>query len=1315
MSIYQDDDGFMWFGTYDGLNRYDGYEFKIFRNIIGDTTSLSNNTVFAIEGDHHHRLWIGGQKGVSILNVASATFKPVYYKPVARDIILPVTTNIHRIRLISNGQILIGSQDAGLIAFDGESNTGKQVVLEEGAVQRYDVTDIEQGADSSFVWIFIQNKGLFRFETATQQLVPVNNAIRQSASLHYMEGKGLWLGNSNGLFLYDTDKNEFSGNYLPVASPVINISADRDKNIWIATDGGGIFVLGAGETVARHATERFGTTLVKSNSVWRIQEDREGRKWIGTLRGGISVIEPREKSFRHITYSGNDEMLAENFILSFCEDKNRNIWIGTDGAGLRFWDRSANTYKEYKHNRNDPSSLSSNFVTNILNDSYDQVWVSTWFRGINRFNPSTGGFEHFNCINTATGTVERNTWLLHEDAEKELWASATNTGSLYRFNRKLQQFELFDATITDLQALAETGNGEFWGGDYTSLVKIDRQHKNHTRYPIGYAVRCIFEDKDQQLWIGTQEGGLLLFDRNTGTYTRYTEADGLPGNTVLRILEDSTGSLWMSTYNGISKLSPDRRSFRNFSISDGLQSNQFSFNAGTALRSGEFLFGGINGFNIFKPEHIGNERDEIPVLLNGLTVGNTPVRGNNLYVQGLHNNHISQIKLPYDKAVVSIDFLALNYAGADKINYAYLLEGWDKDWNYVQKSRRANYSKLNEGTYRFKVKVTGTDGKWNTETQLLQITVLPPWYRTWWAYLSGFLIVAGSIFLYNRYTRRQERLRYEVKLVNLERKKDKELAEKQFSIFTNVSHEFRTHLALIISPLKKLVSTGDNSPDKELSTAFQNSRRLLSLVDQLLLFKKADAGEDLLKVSPVNLADLCREVYSCFETLSISKALDFRFENNTADPHIYGDYEKIEIILFNIVSNAFKFTDGGSIIIRLDENENDMLLSVEDSGCGIAATDIERIFEKFQQAESTDKKKGFGFGVGLYLVQNFVGRHGAGIRCVSEVGKGTVMEVRFLKGKSHFAGNVIWQDREKKANLLEELAVFENAPVATPVPGEKPREARSASELVSDKKSILIVDDNGEMRDYLSGLFSGEHLVYTAADGAEGLSAALAYLPDLIISDVNMDGMDGVELCLKIKQSPQLSHIPVILLTAVDAAEIKLKGVASGADDYITKPFDDDLLIAKVQSTLKNRLQLRKYFLDSVTLRHNTLKVPAEYQDFLEKCIRIVEENIDNEEFTIKSFATQMGMSHSALYNKVKAISGQSLNAFIRSIRLRRAAVFMLTGNVNISQAAFQVGIGDIRYFREQFVKLFGMTPSEYIKKYRHNFNTELNIIKIKA
>lgn len=1313
LNIYQDHKGFMWFGTYDGLNRYDGYGFKIFRNIIGDSTSLNNNTIYTIEGDKENNIWVGGLKGACVFDPASSKFSRLQYNQFNSTGRQYVQDNIHTIKATAAGYILIGSQQSGLLVFDNKRSPGIQIPIQNNA--RYDVTAIEPVAHRNTVWVFIQQIGLCQYDHSKKSLQLISNAIKQANCLETDDQGNLWLGNENGLYRFNILTNLFSESYIPYRTKIVHLHFDKKNGLWIGSDGNGLLQLLPGATTATSFASASGRSSINSNAVYAIYEDTDGRKWIGTLRGGINMIESKTSSFTQVTYNppGNDN-LVNNFILSFCEDEKNNVWIGTDGAGLRYWNRKKNTYTRY-NNSGGKNSISSNFITSIVKDYNNEIWVSTWLGAINRFNKTTGTFTRYDCYNPVTSEKENNVWLLHRDAQNRLWASATNEGSLYLFNRQSDRFELFDNTITNLQCLAEDRAGGFWGGNYSTLILIDRNNKKHQPYNIGYTLRCIHEDKKNNFWIGTQEGGLLLFDRNTGKYKRYTTTDGLPGNTILRMLEDSAGNLWLSTYNGICRFNPQTKTSRNFSNSDGLQSNQFSFNAGLALSSGEFLFGGIKGFNIFHPGSVQDATKQPAIFLAGCKIDNTPVEGNDPYVTAGTLDKIDQVTIPFDQAVLSLDFLALEYSGADKIKYAYFLQGWDKDWNYVNHIRTANYSRLQEGKYLFKVMIMNPNGAWSNETQLLQIIVLPPWYRTWWAYLLYGVCFAGVIYIYIKYTRTQERLKYEIKLAHLENEKEKELMEKKLTFFTNISHEFRTPLSLIINPIREAIHSDKNALRNDLKIAYRNARRLLSLVDQLLLFRKADNGSDTCNISAVDIIQLCDEVYKCFVHQAKTKNIDYRFATTTPSLTIYADYEKIEIALFNLLSNAFKFTpENGAITFSVQETNNTVILVIRDTGCGIEAVDSQRIFEKFQQANHGKRQS--GFGIGLFLVKQFIESHQGTVTCNSVINQGTTFTITLFKGITHLSSNYdyVTADVNEKNKLLQELAAGveqqpeEDDDVDLPLK----QEGKQAEEVVTKKRSILLIDDNKEITQYLQQIFENNYLVYAAGNGDDGFRLALQHIPDLIISDINMQGMDGIELCSALKQSEILGHIPVILLTGSTNTEMKLKGIEGGADDYITKPFDKFLLQAKVETILRNRNLLQRFFFDSITLKETSPKVPAEYQEFLRQCISVIEQNIDTDNFTIKKFSQAMGMSHPALYNKVKSISGQSLNAFIRSIRLRRAAVLMLTENMNIRQAALQVGINDVKYFREQFVKVFHMTPSEYIKKYRNSFNRDHNVVK---
>ena len=1307
-AIYQDNEGYMWFGTYDGLNRYDGYDFKVFRNRINDKKSLQFNTIYSIEGDTQNNIWVGGTNGICIYNKNFAIFHSVSYtftnnkQQVLKDI-------IHQTCAISNNLVLVASQNLGLIAFDNGSFTGKPVPLKIGnkSIKNYDAIAIENDKKNLHHWVYVRNVGICDYHKDSKSLKLIFPLSLEVKKMKLASDGNLWLGTDEGLFLFNLKTGSISENYFSNRCSITDILIDNKKEMWVTTDGCGIYkVIGTNKKAIPYNAIND-NQLAKSNSVWSLYKDKSGNKWFGSLRGGISMLSSTPKYFKSVSDKAKDP--AENFILSFCEDDKSNVWVGTDGAGLKYWDRKSDTYINYSN------KISSNFITGIVRDDNNDIWLSTWAGGVNRINKKNNTVSLFSCYNPFTKQIEKNIWFVYKDSKSNIWASATNEGSLYVFDRSSGNFKIFDKNLKNLQCLTETSDGILWGGNYTTLFSIDKKSRKINKTIIGNPIRCIHEDKDKNLWLGTQEGGLLLFDRKKNTFKRLSTDDGLPSNTILRLLEDKEGNLWMSTYNGICRFDKKRKTFRNFSVNDGLQSNQFSFNAGVKLSTGEFLFGGINGFTIFFPQAIKGSNQKNNLLLTNFYVNNQPIEDSKAEVVLPSNSgKIKEVKLAYDQTSLSLEFVAIDYDNADKINYAYFLEGWDEQWNYVGHTRKANYSRLPEGKYFFKVKTTNFKGGWNKEASLVAIEVLPPWYRTWWAYSLYLLGLLAILLAYMEYHKNKEKLKYKVKIAELESKKEKEIAEKQSSMFTYISHEFRTPLSLIINPLKKAVhkeSVQNGSSGSDLAIAHRNARRLLSLVDQLLLFRKAENDADSLRLSPINVNNLCNEVYQCFVNQAKDKNIQYNFHIPDHEIVIIGDYEKIEISLFNLMSNAFKYTPmQGKIDLKLKETANEVVLEISDSGDGIEKKDIEVIFEKFKQINSK-VSVGTGFGIGLYIVKYFVEKHKGIVSCSSEVGKGSTFKLTFLKGNSHFENAEITNNAPQRSQLFDELSgddLEENTITLNPSVGEHDFQTI----MLTDKRTVLIIDDNADIRAYLIRLFSESYMVYSAENGEEGLKLTKKYMPDLVISDITMEEMDGLELCRRIKESDSLSHIPVILLTASKNPETHLQGITDGADDYITKPFDDDILVARVESLLRNRSNLRTYFLDSITLKENTQKVPLEYQQILKKCIDIVEANIHKKDFTIKNFAMEMGMSHRTLYTKIKIISGQTLNAFIRSVRIRRAAMLMLTEDMNIAQASAEVGFEDSKYFRQQFVKLFGMMPSEYIKKYKNSFNSDLNIIK---
>lgn len=1311
--IYQDRHGLMWFGTYNGLNLFDGYSFKVFRNRLNDTTSLSNNWIVAIDEDTDNNIWIGTKRGACYYNFINACFTQVYFKAPGEDKLQKADYAINDLQSDSRGNIFIATAGQGLLIVEKGSRGARQVRrIDNETIPSYHVQSVKVDKNGR-VWMFIQGKGLCEFDYEKKQIRKVSLFVNLAGCIQPDLAGNIWVGSEDGLYQYQVkDKKVImhseSDGFL-ISKNVHGLMLDHEGVLWVSTDGGGITTYNVNTKEVTHLKAGKEKGSLTSNAVNTVFEDKEHRKWVGTLRGGVNILDSWKSRFKTISYNpAIKNSLLSNFILSFCEDENGNILVGTDGEGISYWNRSSNTFTNYYHELSKPASLSSNNVAAIVKDFKNEIWIATYGGGVSNFNKSTGTFRQYPCYNTVTGIADRNAWSLYQDSHNNLWTGTCNNGGLYRLNRTKNSFELFDSKLRDIICLAEDRKGQLWGGNFGSLIKIDLQSKKHIEYPLQTPVRALFEDKLGNFWVGTENAGLLLFDRKTGKYRTFSEDDGLPGNAILSIVEDDDNNLWISTFNGLCRMNPKTFKIKNFYESDGLQSNQFNYNAALKLRSGELLFGGIKGFNIFLPSELKRHTRSPKVLITGIRSNNIPYEKDEYFEEKSLVYDLKELELPYDKAVLSVDFAALEYSDPSKISYSYYLEGWDRGWINAGKSRTINYSKLTEGRYTLHIKSTNTDGIWLDNERVLSIRVLPPWWRSWWAYLIYLFGIAGALYLYAIYQKRKSSLEYQVQLANLQVDQEKVLNEKKLSFFTHVSHEFRTPLTLIINPIKEALNSSLNHVDsKELIVVYRNARRLLSLVDQLLLFRKSDA-EDL-KLVKFNLVSFCREVYLCFSQQAKSRNIDFKFESKDDDLSIYADKEKIEIALFNLISNAFKFTPaGGSISLEIVSLDQEVEVRVTDSGSGISPEAGEKLFDKFYQVFDKESSSKAGFGIGLYLVKRFLELHHGKIAYTSKPGKGTQFIITLLKGKVHFEGIPVLEEVPQTPVFMEEL-IDDTDYSSTPETSDEIENPEV--DLVTEKKSMLLVDDNKEIRNYIRHLFKFGYVIHEAESGEEGIELAKKHLPDIIISDVVMAELSGVELCMKIKEDPSLSHIPVILLTSSSSAEVKLKGIEGGADDYITKPFDKDILIARVANLLKSRTNLQRYFFSEITLKSDDSKVSGEYREFLEKCISVTEKYLDQPEFNIKTLADEIGLSHSALYKKVKSISGKTVNEFIRYIRLRNAAKLMVNTECNVNEAAYASGFSDIKYFREQFTKLFELKPSEYIKKYRKPFskNHKLN------
>lgn len=1311
-SIHKDKFGLMWFGTLDGLNRYDGYHFQVFRKKYGDTTSLPNDQISIVTSDSNGNIWVGTHAGIGVLDNATLTFTQIAYlnnqhKRINFD------NWVYDVKQNIDGKMLIGTFGLGLMTCEPNSAIAHQLplIIKHKKNYNYTVTAISP-PNKNGVWVTVDGVGLCYYNRKDNVLQGLNAMLPTGFSILQDHKNELWIGTGIGMYHYlprlgQLSKYAFKEPNLS-ATKFTGLIIDKSDFLWATTDGEGIVKVDLNnQSISTLKQSSF--SGLTSNAIYTLFEDELSRKWIGTLRGGVNIIDEKKNQFR--TYANiplNPNSLVNNFTFSFCEDNEKNVWIGTDGGGLSIWNRKLNFFKNYVNIPGKSNTIRNNYITSIVKDDEGEMWLSSFGTGVSRFSKKANSFVD---IPFDTESLHHSVWKLIKDQRDIIWATCLkgdgaifNRDRLFFYNKDKGKFvpAPFDVK-NDIVAITDDGPDKLWLGSFNGLLHADKKSGVDQFLDLQTTVRSLHLSSNGILWIGTYGKGLLAYSPNLRKYVTYNEEKGLCNNKVLNIEEDKKGSIWVSTNNGISKLIPATGKIENFYATDGLQSNQFYFNASTSLSSGEIIFGGIKGFNVFYPDSIRQYHDFPPLILTGLRIANTVTDARSEYAPDKQSIYtIDKLRLPYDKAIISLDYVALEYSLPEKIQYSYYLEGRDRSWNNVGNQRTVNYSHLNEGHYTLKLRSTNASGIWNKHERWIDIEVLPPWYRTWWAYFLYLATVGSSLYAYLFYLKKQTQFEYEVKLA-------KELNEKKISFFTNISHELRTPLTLIVNPIKELLhSNGTNLDLVDISAVYRNSRRLLSLVDQLLLFRSSENELSAFQPDFINLKEVVYEVFLCFTNQVKAKNIKYSFECLTEDPMIYGDREKIEIILFNLLSNAIKYTpDQGSVNLSIQSRENFFAITVADNGRGIPQETGEKLFEKFHrlQSQNDNTAQESGFGIGLFLAKKYTELHHGRLTYQSQVGAGTTFTLLLPAMDANQAASVFNKRASRRSGslLLNELVA--DAGEAAVLPAERVKVDAIMDDIVNKKPAILLIDDDFEMRNYIKILLKDDYITYEADNTEAGFKIVLECEPDIIVCDVVMRGMSGVEFCSKLKESPTFSHIPVILLTGSSSPEIKLKGIECGADDYITKPFESELLIARIKSMLKKRDTLKNYFFNEITLKNNSQKIPAEYSEFLSRCIAIVEKHMQDELFDIKKLTDEIGMSRSKLFRKIKSISGLSSSEFIRYIRLRKAAEMMIQTDMQIKEIAFRVGFQDIKYFREQFYKLFEMNPSEFIKKYRHTFS----------
>lgn len=1320
-SIYKDKYGFMWFGTLDGLNRFDGYNFTNYRKRVRDPYSLKDNIVYGITGTSDGKLYVGTSKGLSVLDYKSLKFFNVNFKSAnpADSSVLPFNFEVQCVKARKDNEVFVGSDGSGLLVLKQSSTVLLQIPLYDKAIPTTDYSVESLGFDKDgHVWLLCRGFGLCAYNPKLNRVDIVNATVKNGKSMTFNTNGDLWIGTDAGRLLIlrrGSDKIEafdIPGEKLGL-NRIMDVCFENQRVLWVSTDGNGLFSI---DIVAKAVLKTFvqSENSLLSNAINPIYIDSQSRKWIGTIRGGVNIIDPKKdifKTFKNEPFNTNS--LAHNTVFSFCEDGS-DIWIGTDGKGISVWNRKTNKFRTHLF-KVDKNHLGANQIPSIVKDDKGNIWIGSYGAGVSRFNKASQSFEDIPFQQKKRESIYA--FRLFIDREKNIWVSClrgsvvhTAKKGLYKYDTKSNQFKGVPFPVyKDVFSIAEDHSGNLWLGTANSILKLNKKSGLVIQYHLGSSVRAIKVDKVGNVWIGAYGSGLWRFTPWNNKFLLYTEENGLPNDGIVNIEEDNQGYIWLATNKGLSRFNPKQVRFENFYAADGLQSNQFYYNASAKLSTGELLFGGIKGFNMFSPSTIKADKDFPPLIITGVNVLNAPITTESNYIEKATDVYdIKHVSLPFEKSMFSLDFAALEYTFPEKIQYAYILRGKDRAWNYTKNGIRSiSYTGLTEGNYTLEIKSTNASGVWNPQIRTLTITILPPWYRSWWMYCLYIALAGGGIYAYIQYQRQKDFLKYKVKLTSLKAAQEAELNEKRISFFTNVAHELRTPLTLIVNPIKDLLnSDGANVHSVDIGAVYRNTRRLLSLVDQLLLFKSTESEVSELKPELLNLSELCNDVFLCFINQIKTKDINYHFNDQTENLHVFADREKIEIVLFNLLSNAIKYCDekGSVSLVLIDDGDTSAVL-VKNTGPIIPSHIGNQLFNKFfrlNQNRGLSRKS--GFGVGLFVSKKIAEMQNGSLTYTSDEKNGTVFTYNFPKNIENIPSEVQNKNEALDSHLLSEL--YLDIPEAGAKDGEtiSRRMSQVFSDVVERKPNVLVVDDDSEIRSFLERILVDSYNVFKAENAEDALEIVKKEELDIIVSDIIMPGISGVEFCSNIKESIEFSHIPVILLTGTSSPEVKLKGIECGADDYITKPFERQLLLARIKNILKGRDSLKKYFFNEVTLQSNNEKVSEEYSVFLKKGIEIVERHLKDHDFNVGVFNEEMGMSRSNILRRVKSISGLTISEFIRYIRLKKAAELMIQTDIQIKEVAYEVGINDIRYFRQQFNKVFGINPSDYIKKYRRTF-----------
>jgi len=1301
--ILQDSQGFLWIGTANGLNRFDGYSIKIFKNKIGNPNSLSNNVVQDVIEDHEGILWIATDGGLNKLNPRTQDFQ--HFRHASND---PNSINNNRVRAIYEDEhhnLWVGTVD-GLNKLDRSTTQFTRYLHPFSRMHPWDdVQDIRQIEgymiqNKSFLILAYWGSGAMKFNIETTEFsrierVDVKPRILEWPYIHVSDEKELYVVDEQSVFKY-SDKSQ-GLEFIEIKEieryNSLNLESiyKHQNTLLLGTTDGRLLQIDSEENFLLQET----INIQNKASIKAIAKGLDNEIWIGTIPEGIKKLDLDRNTFRNYQYHLEPNHFNINSdVSSIVETKPNTFLLGTYTNGLFQFDllkRQFTTPFELDlKNKNNPKTP----VRTLLKDSKNQVLLGGYFDGgiaylDERTNTIAILSEDYKIDDAKVNFV--NT--IHETSAEELWIGTyegilvldidslfepAHQGHIYIEN---QQFKS-SLSHSDITTIQEDHRKRIWVG--TEAGGVNRWSENtkqftHFRHDIynpnsisSDNIVNIFEDRQQRLWISTLNG-LNLWKETTQSFSHFTEFPALHEEVILSFKEDQHGDLWMTTQQSLIRFNPERKTLLRFDEQDGLLNNKFHHNAfAESSASGHFLIGGKNGITVFHPDSI-RKNDFIPsVYITELRRYETEDK--EIIEQGM--SWREDITLSYKNTILTFEFTALNYRNSKKNQYAYQLEGFNDNWIDIGTKREVTFTNLPPGEYRLNVKGANNDGVWNENPTSLQIIITPPWWKTEIAYIIYGLLFLGLLYLIYRFLLYRQSLNYQLQTEQAEAQRLKELDSFKSRLYTNLTHEFRTPLTVILGMTQQIRSEPKQFLDSGTQLIERNGKNLLRLINQLLDLSKLDDKSFQLHLQQADIVAYLRYLTESFQTYANSENLSLQFLSTLEDLQMDYDPEQVQQIMTNLISNAVKYTpSGGSIKVKLKQVEQQLQLEIHDTGIGITAVDLPHIFDRFYQLDDSTTRKEEGTGIGLAHTRELVQLMGGEIKAESRIDKGSIFSILLP-----ITNNALIKEPELNAsNLAVQLPIDENDSLVD----------------TNQLPQLLIIEDNPDVVIYLKACLINQYQIDVAYNGKVGIVKAIEQIPDLIISDVMMPEKDGYEVCNTLKNDERSSHIPIILLTAKADVNSKITGLRRGADAYLIKPFDKEELLIRLEMMIEKQQKLAAYFSQGAISMDAAIEEDIQIEhEFVQKVRSIIEKNYTNDRFGLSQLCQKVGMSRSQLYRKMKALIDTSPSDFIRTYRLQQAKKLLETTELNVSEVAWEVGFTSLPHFSKIFQEEFGFTPN---------------------